>query len=85
VVAAAAPTRRTIVSLRRLEQDGGSGALGQLVHGYTKLEALYTSARITGHSSAAARIVADQIAVLEQSITALAQGAKLPACAVGTA
>lgn len=80
--AAAAPTQRTVVSLTRLERLGNRQALSGLVNDYTRLRALYGSARAAGRNSGAGAGSSRAIVAAEAAVTSAARADGLPACGV---
>jgi hypothetical protein len=80
--AAAAPTRRVVVSLGRLEQLGDAVSLAALAAAWRQLQALYGSAQVVAQHRAAAASLGRQIVIRQQALKALADADKLPACTV---
>jgi hypothetical protein len=77
---AAPPAERAAVSLQRLARSYRIAGLDRVVDGFAQLQTVYRAAGAAGQRPAAA---ARAIAVRESAVTAAAQSAKLPACAVG--
>jgi hypothetical protein len=80
--AAAAPTRRTVISLGRLERLGDARALASLVTAWQQLQTLDASVGTLTRDAHTVTALGRQILARRQHLSALAQFDRLPACGV---
>ena len=75
-------TQRTIVSLQRLAANGDGPALRAIASGYVGLQASYASSRAAARDARSATRLGQAIQLREQSVSAAARSAGVPACGV---
>ena len=80
--AARPATQRTIVSLRRLALQSDGQALRVIANGYVALQATYASSSFVARTAKSSARLAQAIQLREQSVSASARSAGVPACGV---
>ena len=75
-------TQRTIVSLQRLAANGDGPALRAIASGYVGLQATYASSEAAARDARSATRLGQAIQLREQSVSAAARSAGVPACGV---
>jgi hypothetical protein len=81
-LAARTATQRTIVSLQRLAAQGDGASLRAIANGYVGLQATYASSPTGARDARSATRIGQAIQLREQSLSAAARSAGVPACGV---
>lgn len=80
--AARTATQRTVVSLQRLAAHGDGPALRAIASGYVGLQATYASTSAVARNAQSATRLGQAVQLREQSVSAAARSAGVPACGV---